>query len=486
MNRRSTFLRNSLTSYLPYSIDIVLRIIVIRLVLLRLGSESLGLWGILKAVVLFPLFLQSSLSVAIFLQTSRERSSPRLNEAFVVSLIFSLCIGVFLFALAPYLPVFFRVPASHLSMAISAFQISGISFVMMSLAGVFEEILRGSGRFDITNVVDTVTSLLNSAGSVLLLLLGFEILSLIEWDLITNTFILISMMIFCRRVTGWLPHLRAVTKNGFRALFDESFRQLVYATLTRLLWELDAIVIPRIFGIRQMASYWIGQRLAYAWKGLLWAGVWPVVPEAAEESPKTQDRLDQIHWLQVALLIPTATTLLYFANDIVRIWTSQQDALSAFVLRALTAAVFVDFFASTYISMFFAQGKVASLSRYLFAGVMFKIAIAWIAWSLLDFRLLIISTTAGAVVFSVLLIISICGKDTTRLRNLLKPAVAPCIASLVSIGLFSRFSPPEGWVGLTMYAISFLIISFLSTYFLMQFLFNKTFKDFSRLFSESH
>jgi O-antigen/teichoic acid export membrane protein len=453
------------------------------MILLRLDAELLGTWGILKAAVIFPLFLQSALSVAIFLQTSREAGrTGRLSEALAISLVFSVFVGAILIVCAPYLAAFFRVPVAHIPMAVSAFRISGITFVIVSLASVFEETLQAHGRFDIANLLSTLFSLVNSAGSILLLHKGHQILSLITLDLFTNCLFLVAAFILCARVTKQLPSLFSVRGSGLVSLTKETSAQLVYAVFVKLLWELDALIIPRVFGIQRMASYWIGQRLAYAWKGFLWAGIWPAVPEAVEDSPETKTRLAQIHWMQVGLAIPIAAALIYFAAEIIRLWTSQQDVSAIFVLRMLTVAVLIDFFPATYMSIFFARGKVALLSRFLLAGVLIKLLIAAAAWISQDFRLMISSTVAGAAIFSSVVMFSVCGKNWARWQEMLKPAVSPLLAVALCMALFSQVVVPGNWVLIIGCAAMFLVVSFLLTLFFMQLIFRKSGRDFLSLF----
>lgn len=485
VSQRPSFLRNSLTSYLPYGVDFALKIVVIRMILLRLGPEMLGAWGILKAAVVFPMFLQSGLSVAIFLQTAREPArSTRLSEALGLSLVFSLCVGVVLVLFAPQLAAFFRVPAVHIPMVVSAFRLSALTFLVLSAEGVFEETLQAHGRFDIANLLGTLFSLVNSAGIIALLLGGYRLLSLVAFDLFTNGLFLAAAFFACAKVTGHLPSLLSIRKAGIASLLNETSTQLVYAALVKLLWELDAFIIPRVFGIQQMASYWIGQRLAYAWKGFLWAGIWPAVPEAVEDSPETEARLAQIHWVQVALAVPIAGALIYFAVEIILLWTTRNDASSAFVLRMLTLAVLLDFFPATYMSAFFARGKVALLARFLLAGVLIKLLVALAAWISQDFRVLIYSTVAGAAVFALVVVVSVCGRHWSRWREMLTPAVSPVLAVGAGWAVISRFSHPGNWAEVCGHVAIFLAISFLLTLVLMRILFHKRRKDFAGVFGK--
>lgn len=455
------------------------------MVVVRLGPELLGIWGILKVALAFPGFFQSGLSTAIFLQTSRQPAqASRQGEPLAISLMFGLAVSAGLVLCAPSLAAFFRVPTPHVAMAITAFRISGITFIVGSMAMVFEQTLQGHRRFDIANLLNTFCSLINSIGSILLLRAGYQILALITLDLLTNCVFLGAVALCCTRVTGQLPSLGSVRRTGLISLLSEAFTQLPRAALDKVLWEVDALIIPRIFGVRQMGSYWIGQRLAYAWKGFLWAGAWPAVTEAVEDSPETAARLEQIHWMQVVLAIPVATALIYFAPEIIRLWTSQQDASAIFVLRMLTLAVLFDFFPATSMSVFFARRKVGLLSRLLLIGVLIKLPVLVIAWISQDFELLILSTTVGAAVFSVAVIFCVCGKDRARWQEMLKPALPPLLASAISMALFSQVSAPGNWAQIIGYASGYLIASFLLTILLMRFMFHKSVSDFVRLYSE--
>jgi O-antigen/teichoic acid export membrane protein len=259
---------------------------------------------------------------------------------------------------------------------------------------------------------------------------------------------------------------------------------LIYAVLVKFLWELDALLVPRIFGIAQMAFYWAGQRLAYAWKGFLWAGIWPAVPEATEESDQTSVRLQKIHWMQVTLAIPMAATLLYYSSDIVRIWTSQENRSAVLVLRLLTVAVLIDFFPATYISVFFARARVGMLAKLLSVGVIVKMIVALFAWYRQDFRLMIFSTTAGAVIFSILVFFSASERKMAQLVEFWKPALPALAGTLTGSFLFSiaRFRPAN-WSEMVALAAAFFLVCLCFTAILMAVLLRREKKSLSWLWS---
>src|ERR671919_3107821 len=102
--KTSSFLLHSVSLSVPYVADLILKFIVIRMIASRLGAELLGTLGIFQAVVLFPIFLQQSLSFALFLQVSRNREQDNSTfAAFVVSVLLSVVLGILIIIFSPLL-----------------------------------------------------------------------------------------------------------------------------------------------------------------------------------------------------------------------------------------------------------------------------------------------------------------------------------------------------------------------------------------------
>ncbi len=434
---RHFFIRNSAWVYGAYLIDLCLKLIVIRVMLQRLGPELVGVWGILKTIITFPLFIQEALLITILIRAS-NKDEPHLSEALVCSAGLGTLAALLISGFASALIRFFNIPGQFHQLLISAFYLTAMIFFATCISEMFLYTLRGVGRFDLAAQLPILTSLLNSVVAIVLIQRGFGLLSLLVLDLVAVITIIPVSSFVCRRAFGSRPLFDSFRAGNLVSLLREAGVQLMLRASAKLLWELDALLIPRFFGIGSMTVYWIARRLPYMWKDLMWLGAQPSIPEV-EDNKTSISYLKSIHWLQVILVVPGAIFLFVYSKQILTIWTGYSLVQSTIFMQILTIAVAVDFLPATIFYAFLARGKSAEVARFPLWAAVVKIAFAILFCVLGSTEGLLISTAIGAASFS----LPLCYQGSKELGysflNLFKPVIPAIVTSLLAALLIFQF-----------------------------------------------
>lgn len=464
---KRTFWWNSILNSIAFVADLALKFLLLRLALHRLGAELFAILGILRVATTLPLFLIEGLSFAVFVRASRDpHPSEGAGEAVSVSALFGLLVGLLMVLLAPSLAAFFRIPPNHTNAAVLAFRLSGFTFFFTSVGYVLLHLLQGAGRFDLATAARVSFSLINSLLAIRLLQQGYQIVALTALELGINAILVAVCIFLCSKTfrERLLPRFRL---GRLRELWKETTGQILFSTAGKILWELDAVIIPRFFGIATMASYWIAQRIPYTWMNVVWVGNWPAVPATAGDSD-SQSRLEKIHWLQICLLLPVAAYLWTFAHEIILIWMGSDTGNAPRWMRFLIVACTIDLIAVTFISFLFGQGKVLRVNRILIPAVVLKILLAACAVFLRNLEFLLISTIAGAVVSTVGLYRVIWKETAVSLLRSLTPVFLSAVACAGSIFTIFLIPSPASLLELILHAGIFAVFNFLMTLLLLR------------------
>jgi len=441
--KTSSFLLHSVSLSIPYVVDLILKFLVIRIIASRLGPELLGTLGIFQSVILFPIFLQQSLSFALFLQTSRKREQNNSSRtAFVVSVFLSIVLGLLIVVLSPFLISLFRIPPSFHEMALNGFRLTAIVLLLTSISQVFLSLLQAHGRFPAAGAILLAGSLLNSLLDILLLRAGYGILALLAVDVLTNFLFCVAGFYFCSPLLFQKSSV-AISKSATTELLHETKRQIIIRSAATILWELDPLIVSRFFGVTSMASYWIARKLPYILKNLIWTGTTPAVSSVTNDSFADELNLKKIFWLQVFLILPVAVFLWIYSQNIIDVWIGPAYPNAATWMRILLFAVTMDVLPATFFYFFLAKGK-STLTLQIPAYAAFvKFILSIVACFINSVELLMFATAAGAFVFLTSMFWATIKETKLSLSALIQPFVTSAFSCAIAIVPF-RFMPAPG------------------------------------------
>ena len=482
--RSVPFIRNAVSAYAPFLVDLFLKMAIIRIILQLHGTELVGLWGLLKSILALPLFLQEGVCFAIFLDSSEKSESTALQDVLTFSAVTGMLIAALMLFLSPVLTDLFSIPSSFRNQTINAFRIAAVFFAISAPAQAVLYSIRGVGRFDLAAALLIGISVLNFVLVAFFLWNGEGIVGLITADLICGLILLLgSIWIHLRLVGSGSAEKRPIfaisSLTRMWNLTKRTAAQLFYSATARAFWEIDALLISRFFGIQTMGSYWIGRRIPYVYGDFLWAGIWPAVP-ATQQEQNTEETLERIHWLQSAILIPWAIFLFITSPHLLLLWTGISDPTAVTSMRYLIFAVAFDFVPATAISYFFGKRKVLLVATILFVALILKSALAIYACFTQEYLLLLLSTVLSALVFAVAILFLFARNTSASVFKMLRPLLAFFVASAFAVKLSSLLPVRNDLWMFVFHAIVFGILAYGASFFLLRLFYPQGFSAFVR------
>jgi O-antigen/teichoic acid export membrane protein len=349
-----TVARNVSTRYLAIATEMIVGIVVLPFNVLHLGKEAYGLWMLTASVTAYFSVLDLGYGGALvkFVAQYRARRDIRaLNE--VLSTTFWLFAGFGLLTylvaivIAIYLGRFFHLTPEQVHLGRIVLLVTSVNVAIGTAASVFGGVINGFQRYDLNNVVGTVSSIIIAVVNVVVLALGY---GLVELVVATTAVRVITYGVYRSNAYRVFPGLRLRASLFSGARLREVTMFSVYMALIdwskKLNYTVDAIVIGAFLNTSAVAVWSVGQRLAEATQRLtnqlndvLFPNV--VDHDAASRLDRLQAIFVQGTLLSLATVVPIGGALMLMAAPLVLAWVGPDFLGSVIVLQLLTFTVMI-------------------------------------------------------------------------------------------------------------------------------------------------
>jgi O-antigen/teichoic acid export membrane protein len=349
-----TVARNVSTRYLAIAVEAVLGLVVLPFNVSHLGTSAYGLWMLTASVTAYFSVLDLGYSGALVkfvAQYRARRDYTALNEilstTFVVFAAFGVITYLVAIVVAVFLGRFFQLSPDQVHVGRIVLLIISLNVAAGTAFSVFGGVINGFQRYDLNNIVGTVSSIVTAAVNVAVLAAGFGLV-----ELVTATTIVRVLTYFVYRANAYrvFPGLRIrlgwFRRERLREVTMFSVYMLLIDWANKLNYSVDAIVIGAFLSTSAVAIWTVGQRLAEVTQRLtnqLNDVLFPTVVD--NDSAARMDRLQAIFIqgtrLSLATVIPMGGAMMLMAEPLVQAWVGPEFSASVVVLRLLSLSVIV-------------------------------------------------------------------------------------------------------------------------------------------------
>jgi O-antigen/teichoic acid export membrane protein len=346
--------RNVSTRYLAIIVEAAVGLLLLPFNLAHLGKTAYGLWMIAASITAYFSVLDLGYGGAMvkFVAEYRAKRDPKaineiLSTLFVVFAAAGLAAWLAAAFIAWHLDQWFGLAPDQAAtgrtvlLLISAQVAVGFGF------SVFGAVINGFQRYDLNNVVGTLSSLVAAAVNLIVLSLGFGLVTLVASTTVVR---LATFLIYRANAYRVFPELQSRPTLFRRARLKEATGFSVFILLldwsAKVNYSVDALVVGAIIGTTAVAVWTVAQRLAEAVQRLtnqLNEVLFPVVVDS--DAGNRGDRLAQIlvqgTRLSVATVLPAACALGLLADPLVTAWVGEgyEEAVQVTVLLAAAVAI---------------------------------------------------------------------------------------------------------------------------------------------------
>ncbi len=486
--------RNSAYSFAGFLILVAIQFFSTPYIVHTFGKDAYGVYALISVFIGYVSLLELGIGASIIKYVSEyyvEKRYDRINKlvstAFILFLGLGLAGALIVLVFREYFAtILFKVPTYLVGDTIYVFTVAGIAFFFTFVFGIFISVLIGLQRMDLTNEISTAFGILNIAGIVLLLWLGYGLKEVVILSSLNGIIgVLISVYISKRL----MPELSLIPK-----FFDKSYVKSIFHFSLYVFASKIAVLVYQNFGklivgiflpVKFVTIYAVGVILSsfiYRFSGLVAA---PVMPASSELlAKKDTDAIKELFLRGTKYVtiinIPSIFFLGIFAGEIIGLWMGEGFEESVLIFRVILIGLFVETMQHIGGNMLPGLGKPKLSACYAIgnAGLMMLLTIIFVKWFGL-FGAALGLTVSQLIVLS-LFIPHICRIFKVHLYDFfdiaIKKALAAGIFSAIFLILLRDLFLINGWIGVVFYGTFFVLL-----YFILILIFVLDEKDYQQL-----
>lgn len=349
-----TVARNVSTRYLAIAVEAALGLVILPFNIAHLGTAAYGLWMLTASVTAYFSVLDLGYSGALVkfvAQYRAKRDLRALNEILSTTFHLFAAFGALTYVVALVLSIYlgrlFHLTPDQVHVGRWVLLIISVNVAGGTAFSVFGGVINGFQRYDLNNVVGTVSSVVTAIVNVIVLALGYGLIELVA---ATTTVRVLTYWIYRANAYRVFPGLSLSTSLFRRDRLREVTMFSVYMLLidwaNKLNYSVDAIVIGAFLNTSAVAVWTVGQRLAEVTQRLtnqLNDVLFPTVVD--NDTSDRRHRLQAIYVqgtrLSLATVIPMGGALMLTADRLVHAWVGPEFAGSVVILQLLALVVMI-------------------------------------------------------------------------------------------------------------------------------------------------
>jgi O-antigen/teichoic acid export membrane protein len=381
--------RGAVSNYVGQLVVLTTGVLLTPIVLHNVGPGSYALWILATSLAGYGGLLDLGISSTLqkYVAEHRARAAPH-ELSYLVSTAVALyaLLGVIaagiVIALARLVPGLFDVAADHRSAAMWLIVLVGLQVAISLPAAAPTAVLRGAQRFELSNLLVVVGTLLTAGLTVFVLAIGGGIIAVAAVGVAVTAAMQLPAVVLARRA---VPELRlglaGIDRRRIFSVFSFSvsvFTVRLAAVLTR---RTDPIVIGAALPVQAITPFALAQRLPEAVSLLTNQFVQILLPLASELDARDERATLRAVYLaatRVALSLSLAlgATMAILGSSILDIWVGDAYSRYGHLVAILAGAAIVDTLGWPAASMLTGMGRHRPLAWMAIANGVAKVSLS--------------------------------------------------------------------------------------------------------------
>ena len=389
VNRTHTILRNILSNWTGYAVQIGVTFFLTPFVLHHLGDMRYGVWVIITSVTGYYGLLALGFQGGVNLYLTRylaTRDFENMNMVASTAVVTLSCIGMLVtavsIAIAWLSSAIFNIPTGMVDEAFWCVIISGISIAFQLSLFPFSATFMSTQRYDIANLIGVLTRLL-SAGLVYgALKLGYGLIGVSVAVAGSN---IVDYCVRWRIAYRLIPELELSLKlsnmNTFREIFSFGTWTFMISIAHSIFYYMDSIIIAALMPVAALTPYALAAGVVRQLEGLLnqiEMVFYPAVTQLHAQNELDTLRLVYLKGSRFLLVTVSISAVItgFWAEDFYRLWLGKNYVIGseypsvALLFQILLVAMIARFLPGISSQVLLGSVRVKPLAILVFAEAM--------------------------------------------------------------------------------------------------------------------
>jgi len=321
-------------------INTVVMVVAYPIYLHFLGYEKYGVWLVLATVLTFAQLGNLGMGPAVMKLVAEEYGRGDIEgiQHYVTTALALLCVSgtvvlIVILALKNQIASAFKLDDENAKMMLWLLPYIGVLSIYVLMVQVFEALLSGLGRMDLTNYIQSLSRGVNVAVAGLLLFAGFGVKGLLIGSILSYLVIHIASLVCIWRIAP-IRFLRIGSFDVYRCKRLLHFGGAVFggSLISMLFSPFNKLMLSRYAGVSTIPVYEIAFTGSMQIRALFEAGLRAMMPEisriGANMTSQVKHRISQLNRRAVNLIflfaLPVYTVLIVFAPQLLKLWLGER------------------------------------------------------------------------------------------------------------------------------------------------------------------
>jgi O-antigen/teichoic acid export membrane protein len=355
MINKKIIVKNIFSNWINFAVNVLISLFLAPFIVHSLGNTYYGIWVILMQFTGYLFIMDFGIRESIIRYVSKfeaKRNSAELNEILSTSIILYSGIGflcLFISIVFAFIfPHIISIPDGEITTIQIAVVLSGLTIMQFLVFNVYVGILYGLQRFDISNLIGIVASLLRLNLILFFLSNGYGLIALASIQLIislgTSAFIFVYSNRLLTQHNIPFKYLHKPLRDRFpilKRLYKYSIFVLINNLGDKAIFSTDALIIGIFLSAPAVTFYAIAGTLVTYLRKLIVLSNGVLNPVASKlESKNNMTSISQLllngSRYTVLITLPVCIVFLMLGEDFIRVWMgAEYTDLSPLVLYIL-------------------------------------------------------------------------------------------------------------------------------------------------------
>lgn len=390
INPHKRLVKNAIFSALSWFLPIILTVFGTPIIVKGLGYEQYGLYALILGFISYSFTFGIGRAVTKYVSeynssNQKQKISEVISTTFWFSVLLCLIGGILLIVTSEYIVRdILQINKDFHDSAIYGLYLASGSICLMLVGQVFQGVLQAIHRFDQVSILITLNGFTQTAGNVVLVLLGFGFNSLLIWSLFTGGLNSFLFYYFTRKN---FPDFRikfVFSREIVKLIFNFSLGIIGYQIFSNILLIFERSWITRKLGAESLTYYVVPMTLAlylHAFISSLIIVVFPVISELQFEREKLLKLYQRATKVIFMIIAFCALTMICSGKMFLSLWLGQEFAeKSALILslQTITFSIFGLLVVVWQLSEGFGQPRFNSMIAFIWLIISVPLMVIWI------------------------------------------------------------------------------------------------------------
>lgn len=360
-NSSQRILSNSIYNLMGWLLPIIVNFLAIPFVVRMLGDDSYGIFILSTSVIGYFSLLDINFtagSMRYIAEYHAKEDSGKVNEVISLSLLFYTVLGL-LGAVILYISVdlfliaMLKIPEKFQEISRTVFHLSAFGFFIGFIHNYLISIPKSIHRFDITAKIEAGFGVVLMSLMVVLLYLGFDLISIVVLRVVTLLINCIILFIVIKKQIPYVRFFSSISRDTVRRMVSFSKYSFLSKVAAAIIINSDRLIIGAVISSAAVTLYTVPFMLVSRLMNVsirLSMVMFPVASEmGAMGNRKELNKIYFIVFRHIFFLNIVLTTILcLFAKQILQLWMGDDFAQQTYIILILISLAF---FAETLVQL---------------------------------------------------------------------------------------------------------------------------------------